>query len=371
MYDIGKEELSALEALFKTRKFFRYQGPNVTTLSTELEGQFSDYLGMEQSLLVTSGTNALILALRSLGVNKGDEVLVPSYTFVATIAAVITIGATPVICSVGSGLTIDADSLNNKVNEKTKAIIPVHMDGLPANMDAILAFAKKHNLVVIEDVAQAIGGSYKGKKLGGLADAGCFSFNVDKIISCGEGGLVSFADEEPYKKALMLHDIPNSFGMTLKDYLSAIPYEVGYSMRMSEISAAILTEQFKRLDGIIHKLRVNKKLLLEGLQALKGQIISSNDPAGDCSTHLHIKVSDPLMASEVSRKLTERGILTTPLYARPAHCYWHWQNLLGQSDLPTKDRVHLSSIIRMATPYDVEAKAINEMAQNIAEVLLG
>ncbi|HLW57146.1 MAG TPA: DegT/DnrJ/EryC1/StrS family aminotransferase [Bacteriovoracaceae bacterium] len=371
MYDIGKEELSALENLFKTRKFFRYQGPNVPTLSTELESRFSEYLGMKHSLLLTSGTNALILALRSLGIEKGDEVLVPSYTFVATIAAVIAVGATPVICSVGNGLTLDPDSLENKVNEKTKAIIPVHMDGLPANMDGILAIAKKHNLIIIEDVAQAIGGSYKGQKLGGLADAGCFSFNVDKIISCGEGGLVSFASEVPYRKALMLHDIPNSFGMTLKDYLSSIPYEVGYSMRISEISAAILTEQFKRLDGIIHQLRTNKKLLLEGLQALNGQIIFSDDPAGDCSTHLHIKVSDPLMASEVSRKLTEKGILTTPLYARPAHCYWHWQHLLGERDLPTKDRIHLSSIIRMAIPYDVEAKVIREMTSNIVEVLLG
>ena len=142
-------------------------------------------------------------------------------------------------------------------------------------------------------------------------------------------------------------------------------------MRISEISAAILTEQFKRLDGIIHQLRTNKKLLLEGLQALNGQIIFSDDPAGDCSTHLHIKVSDPLMASEVSRKLTEKGILTTPLYARPAHCYWHWQHLLGERDLPTKDRIHLSSIIRMAIPYDVEAKVIREMTSNIVEVLLG
>lgn len=369
MYDIGKEELLALESLFKTKKFFRYQGPNVPTISTELESEFSQYLGMNKSLLLTSGTNALILALRSLNIGKGDEVLVPSYTFVATIAAVLAVGATPVICSVGKGLTIAPEFLEEKLTKNTKAIIPVHMDGLASEMEAILDFAQKFKLIVIEDVAQAIGGSYQGQKLGGLGAAGCFSFNVDKIISCGEGGLVSFASEEQFKKALMLHDIPNSFGMTLKEYLSSLPYEVGYSMRISEISSAILMEQFKKLDGIISKLRHNKKTLLSGLTKIKHQIILGSDVNGDCSTHLHIKVSDPLRASELSRKLTENGILTTPLYARPAHCYWHWQNLVDQSSLPTKDRIHLSSIIRMAIPFEIEMSQLENMVITILEAL--
>jgi 8-amino-3,8-dideoxy-alpha-D-manno-octulosonate transaminase len=367
MYEIGSEELSELEELFKKKKFFRYQGKDVATNCSLFEKEFSQYLGMKHSLFVTSGTNALFLALKSLGIGEGDEVIVPSYTFIATITAVLHVGATPVVASIGQGLTLDANLIESKITSKTKAIIPVHMDGYPSDMDAILSLAEKNGLFIIEDVAQAVGGEYKGKKLGSFGHASCFSFNVDKIISCGEGGLVAFKEEAPFKKALMLHDAPVSFGMTYKDYLSDIPREAGYSMRMSEISAVIMRKQLSRLDHIILQLRIQKKLLVSHLAVISDKLLEVSDPSGDCSTHLHLKCSDPLQASEFAKVLTEGGVLATPLYARPVHCYWHWQGLLkdGVKDLG-RDRIHLSSILRIAIDYESNHEEVIQKAMKIS-----
>ena len=367
MYEIGSEELNDLEELFKTKKFFRYQGRDVATHSSLFEKEFSQYLGMKHSLFVTSGTNALFLALKSLGVGEGDEVIVPSYTFIATITAVLHVGAIPIVASIGKGLTLDASLISSKITPKTKAIIPVHMDGYPTDMDSLISLAEVHKLLIIEDVAQAVGGEYKGRKLGSFGHASCFSFNVDKIISCGEGGLVAFPEENTYKKALMLHDAPVSFGMTYKDYLSDIPREVGFSMRMSEISAVIMRKQLSRLDHIIQKLRIQKKVLLSQLSIISDKLLEVSDPEGDCSTHIHIRCADPLQASELAKSLTEDGVLATPLYARPVHCFWHWQELLegGTKDLG-RDRIHLSSILRIAVDYDLSEKALTEKGMKIA-----
>lgn len=369
MYQIDHEELKELEQLFKGKKFFRYQGKNVATHCSLFEKEFSNYLGMKHSLFVTSGTNALLLALKVLNIGEGDEVIVPSYTFVATITAVLHAGATPIIASIGSGLTLDPDQLETKLTKKTKAIIPVHMDGLPTDMTGIMAFAEKHKLLIVEDVAQAVGGDYRGQKLGSFGNAGCFSFNVDKIISCGEGGMVSFKEETHYKKALMLHDAPVSYGATFKDYLSDVPREVGFSMRMSEISAVIMRKQLKRLDGIIEHLRNNKKTMLSNLGPISELILSAL--GGECATHFHLKSSDPVSAGELARSLAENGILATPLYTRPAHCFWQWQQLIKHDvkDL-APDRVHLSSILKIAVDFDLSPEDLERKSRKLSEIIL-
>ena len=354
MYDIGKEEISALEDLFKTKKFFRYQGPGVETQTSLFEKEFSSHIGMPHSLFVTSGTNALTLALESLGIGAGDEVIIPSYTFVATANAVLSAKAIPVICGVGEGLTLDPTQLLAKINSRTKAVIPVHMDGLPCDLDAILKVAREKNIFVVEDVAQAVGGSYKGKRLGSFGDAGCFSFNVDKIISCGEGGLVSFKNEEHYKKALKLHDGPVSFGATFKDYLSDMAPAPAHSMRVSEIQSAMMRVQLRRLDSILKRLRVKKQEWRESVSC-----VESHDPAGDCGTTIHLNLGDPGKAASFAQNATKQGVITVPLYARPAHCFWQWLPILGLTENEARklnfefaeDRLKLSSIVRIQVDY--------------------
>jgi 8-amino-3,8-dideoxy-alpha-D-manno-octulosonate transaminase len=367
VYSIGKEELARIEELFLTKKFFRYQGKDVETNCSKFEQQFSEYIGVKHSLFVTSGTNALILALEANGISAGDEVIVPSYTFVATITAVLNVGATPIVANVGEGLTLDVANLHKYLTKKTKAIIAVHMDGLPCEMDHIVSFAKAHSLLTIEDVAQAIGGSYQGKKLGSWGDVSCFSFNVDKIISCGEGGMVCFKNESTFKLALKIHDSPVSFGATHKDYLSDTPPVVGHSMRVSEISAVIMQEQLKRLDFIIAELKRRKSLIFSLLQPIKEMLLYPYLIEGDCSTHFHLKFSDPITSAELAKKMTAQGLVAVPLYARPAHCYWHWQHLLPQEiSLASSQRMHLSNIIRVAVDYSLSDE---ELAKQIGLVV--
>jgi 8-amino-3,8-dideoxy-alpha-D-manno-octulosonate transaminase len=352
MYLIGKEEITKIEELFLSKKLFRYQGKDVETNCTKLEKEFSSYLDVKHSLFVSSGTNALILALQAHGISTGDEVIVPSYTFVATITAVINVGARPVVASVGSGLLLDGAHLQSLITPRTKAIIAVHMDGLPCDMQQLSTFAKMNSLLLVEDVAQAVGGSVQGKKLGSWGDVSCFSFNVDKIISCGEGGMVCFNDEQRYKKALQMHDAPVSFGATHKEYLSDLSPVVGHSMRMSEISAVIMREQLKRLDDIINELKRRKSIIYEMLQPISDVLLFPKIIDGDCSTHFHLKFSDPLTTSSLSKKITSSGLNAIPLYARPAHCYWHWQHLIpAGNQVGGAERMHLSNIVRIAVDF--------------------
>lgn len=369
MYQLDQSELEAIKRLFESKKLFRYHGKDVATQCSAFEYEFAEYLGMKHALFVTSGTNALVLALRALGVSQGDEVIVPSYTFVATVAAVIQVGAVPVVASVGDGLTIDTDQLEKKLTKKTKAIIPVHMDGLPVNIVGVLEFAKKYSLLVIEDVAQAIGGEFNQNKLGSFGDASCFSFNMDKIITCGEGGLVAFKDEANYKKALQLHDAPIRYGATFKDYLSDVKVDVGYSMRMSEISAVIIREQFKKLPNILKKLRENRKHLLKALRN-DSLLIKSTDPQGECGTHIHFKLSDPIAAGGVARELSTMGFQSQPLNTRPSHCFWLWQDLITTdlSDL-RMDRMHLSSILRVAVDFDATKSDLEKLSGTLDTIL--
>lgn len=330
MYDLGNEEIEALTELLKSKKLFRYQG-NTHSQCQLFEQEFSRYMGAGPSLLLTSGTNALLNALKSLGVGAGDEVLVPSFTFVATPAAVIQAGAKVVLVNINESLTMCPVDLRKKITSKTRAIIPVHMDGLPCEMDKILAVAKDHKLLVIEDVAQAAGGSFRGKKLGTFGEAGCFSFNADKIITCGEGGAVIFRDEDSYKKGLVFHDPGISYGHTYKEYLKTNKQVAGISMRTSEISGTLMRVQLSKLDQILERLRERKKVLSQDLKEKGVDFISSLDTAGDCGTSLHLRIYDPIKASQICRDLLDSEVVAVPVSSKPAYTFLQWIDLLELS----------------------------------------
>lgn len=357
MYEIGKEELSALEKLFETKKLFRYQG-EVETECARFEKNFSSYLGRGSSLVLSTGTNALVLALQVLGVKPGDEVIIPSYTFIADVTAVKRIGANPVVARVDESLNLDLEDVRKKITEKTKALILVYMDGLFPDVEKYCQFCQEHNLIFIEDVAQSLGGEFKGRKLGSFGDASCFSFNVDKIISAGEGGLVNFKEEDHYKKALMLHDMPVKFGRTYNHYLQDVPYEVGYSMRVSEISGAILKVQLKRLPGIVSKLRMHRQALMEAAPALPW--IKAQEDSQQASTQLLLKMENPQMVADVVNEMLSQNMSALPLYGKPVHCYWQWLDIVYPERLEKKrfefemmdQRLFLSSILKIPVTYN-------------------
>lgn len=245
------------------------QGPKVK----ELEDEIAEYLGVKYAIAVTNCTSALHLALLSIGIKKGEAVLVADFTFPATGHAVLYCRAKPIFVDIDlKTYNINPESIEEKITERTKAIIPVHTFGQPAEMDKIMEIAKDHNLKVIEDAACALGAKYKDKYAGTIGDVGCFSFHARKGITTGEGGMVVTNDKNLADKIRNL----SVFGMTSawdreKSTEFIIPEftELGYNYKMSDITAAVGVTQLQRLEKIIEKKRALAKYWDEKLQEIK------------------------------------------------------------------------------------------------------
>ena len=286
MYEIGQEEIDAVARVIRSGQLFRYRGGEGGE-ADRFERRMAELLGARHFLAVTSGTAALVCGLAGLEIGPGDEVLVPAYTWLASPAAVLAVGAIPVLVECDESLTMDPDDLERKIGPRTRAIMPVHMVGRPCCMDRILAIARARGLYVIEDACQAVGGSYKGRRLTTLGNAGAFSFNQCKNIACGEGGGLATSDTRLYHRALVQHDLGSNF----REHVSElqVPVFLGGNYRFNEILAAIMNEQLTRLDGILERLRVRKNHFLGCLKPhALFRPTPSHDPAGDCGSNLAV-----------------------------------------------------------------------------------
>ncbi len=239
----------------------------------EFESIFAAYCGTRYGVATSNGTTALHLALLTLGIGPGDEVIVPALTFVATANAVVYTGAKPVFADVDEQTwTLDPAQMEPLINERTRAVIPVHLYGHPADMAPILDLARRHGLWVIEDAAEAHGAAYQGKKVGGLGDLGCFSFYGNKIISTGEGGMVVTNNPEWAEKARILRD----HGMSReKKYWHPV---IGYNFRMTNLQAAIGVGQMKKIETIIQRKREIARRYAQGLSGFNGVILPPEAP---------------------------------------------------------------------------------------------
>lgn len=329
MYFIGDEEIEALKKLFEKKRFYRYQSGYQSECDL-FEKEFSAFTQTPYSLLLSSGTNALMVSLLAAGIQPGDEVLIPTYTFVATAAAVVQAGAIPVLIDIDRNLSLDLAQAKKKISDRTKAVILVHMDGLAANVLETQKFCEEHSLIFIEDVAQAIGGSFGNKKLGSFGSFGCYSLNENKNISCGEGGIVVTQNRKAYEKAFCLHDTPAQFNPTKKDFFTEISPFIGFSMRVSEIQGAIMRVQLTRLDFILNELRMRKSALCHSLGGLDGIAVVQGYSPGECASSLHLQLTDPEKINIIGKKLREVGYLFAPVTTRPAHASWKWNHLLGE-----------------------------------------
>lgn len=326
---MGDDELLAIKRVFDKGNTYRYQLEESECAAFERE--FSERLGFEKSIIITSGTNALVAALLALDVGPKDEVIIPSYTYIATASAVLTVGAIPVVVNIAKDMTISVEEIKSSITERTKAIIPVHMDGLQCDIEAIVELAKEKNLSVIEDVAQAMGGKYKGKYLGTFGDVGCFSLNRDKILSCGEGGIVATRRADLVEKLLCLSDHGYSFNPLHKESFPTMKPFLGLSMRVSDISGAIMRVQLEKLSKIQNAYRERKDIFLEELKNIGDnfEIVASRDPGGDCCTSIHLNCKAPDRAMILSKKLLQHQIYSIPVTLRNAHCVWKWKDMLG------------------------------------------
>lgn len=322
MYRIGKEEIAELTKVIESRNMFKINSG--LKESEQVETKLKEKFGTEYPIFMTSGHAALTSALIGLGIGPGDEVIVPAYTYIATAMAVVAAGAMPVIAESDDTLTLCPIDTEKKITKHTKAIIPVHIQGFPCNMDAIMALAKKYNLYVLEDACQADGGEYKGKKLGTIGDAGGLSFNYFKIISSGEGGALLTNRKEVFERALIYHD-SNAvafFGNQLEGFETE--GFCGNEYRSNELCAAVMNVQLDRMEGILADLRKAKKYMMDGISDL-AKFIPSNDIEGDCGTTIGVQFN----SEEKARKFaTYEGICGTLPIDIGKHVYKHWPPIM-------------------------------------------
>ncbi len=325
MFTIGQQEIDAVAEVINTRKLFRYADLEAGR-AYACESRMKEILGCNESLLVTSGTAALICGLVGLGIGPGDEVIVPAYTWLASAGAVLAVGAIPVLADVDETLTLDPADFERRIGPRTKAVIPVHMAGRPSDMDRILEVAKARGIAVLEDSCQAVGGSYKGRYLATIGDAGAFSFNVYKNISCGEGGALLTNDRRIYERALYYHDMGSAFrGHTLSE-----PEFLGNTYRMNEIQSAVLYVQLGRLEGILAQLRERRNWIQDAILAADAPLTlsPSADIAGDCGVHVSFLFETGEARIRFCERAAELGCKLSSPIDSGKHVYTNWTTLL-------------------------------------------
>jgi 8-amino-3,8-dideoxy-alpha-D-manno-octulosonate transaminase len=306
----GAEERKEVNDVMESGVLFRYNHDalrNGHWKSREFEKALADWNGVQYAHACTSGSTAVAIAMASCGVGAGDEVIVPPFTYIATVEGALLAGALPIFAEIDETLCLSADTIRKALTPKTKAVVLVHMCGSMANLDEIVALCEEKNLVLIEDTAQALGGSYKGKALGSIGKMGCFSFDFFKIITCGEGGAVITNDEALYNNAHQFADhghdhIGDNRGM------EGHPI-IGFNYRIGELNAAIGVAQMRKLPYIISQQKKHKKAMQASLAKFP-QITFRQipDPEGDASTFLDFFLPDEATAKKAVQALKDAGV---------------------------------------------------------------
>jgi dTDP-4-amino-4,6-dideoxygalactose transaminase len=313
---------------------FRYYNPKPSKVAAA-ESAMKDLIGTKFCLAVNSCTSALVAAYRALGIGAGDEVIVPGYTFFATAATVASSNAIPIIVDVDDSLCIDAEKIEKAITKRTKAIVPVHMRGAPAQMDAIMDIANKKGIPVVEDVAQAGGGSFRGKRLGSIGTIGCFSFDYYKVIVSGEGGFVTTDNEWLYTRAQSWHDCaacwrPDRFARERKEG----ELFCGENYRMSELEGAVALAQIRKADKMLTGYRCAKKLIKEAIEKFKGiNFRHITDPDGDTAICLVMFMPDVETTRKALKAMQAEGVPAGGIYdskIRDWHIYGYWEHILDK-----------------------------------------
>ena len=332
--ELGVEEKARVLDVLEKKRIFRYLPKGLETSEcSALEAEYRSFLGTKYALAVNSGTSALISALVACGVGPGDEVILPAYTWVATAAAITMVGAIPVLCEIDESLTIDPQDLAKRITPRTKAVIVVHMRGISAAMDAIMSIAKKHDLKVIEDAAQANGGTYQGRMLGSIGDVGCFSLQQSKVITTGEGGMVVTNSEDLWQRAVLYHD---GAGYQFRFIERKIPAFPGQNYRLTELQAALSLGQLQKMPRILQQMKSNKQRIVSALRTQsKIDLAPVFGTEGDLGLSLIFYVLDGKQAHNIAEALTAEGIEAFQVYdgvSNDQHIYINWEFLMAKRD---------------------------------------
>jgi 8-amino-3,8-dideoxy-alpha-D-manno-octulosonate transaminase len=331
---IGAAEIEAVEDVLRSQVFYRYHGSKVAAFERRFS---SDVVDGQGTLAVNSGSSALQIALAALDEEPGFEVLVPVLGFVSTATAVAAAGGVPRFVPVDTSLGIDVRAAERSVTSRTRAVLAVHLYGAACDLDAVRSFAAHHHLHVVEDVAQACGASYLGRPLGTHGLVSAFSFQHFKLLSTGEGGLVTSADQQILDRSQCLHDAASYW------VARAVAERVGRlrmppaNLRMSEVEGALGLVQLARMPGWIGRLRAAKRRLAGYVADVAGLTLRPlPDPDGEIGTALIFSCPDPGSAAEVVRKLRDEGVNAAPLLGADGtnrHFAGDWSHVLAQCGL--------------------------------------
>ncbi|OEK00522.1 glutamine--scyllo-inositol aminotransferase [Roseivirga sp. 4D4] len=306
----GEEERKEVNDVLESGILMRYGFDHMRNghwKAKELEEAVQSTFGIQHAQLTSSGTTALSTAMAVMGVGAGDEVIMPTFTFVASFEAIIAAGATPVLVDIDETLCLDPKAVEAAITSKTKMVMPVHMCGSMAQMDQIQNICKKHDLLLLEDACQAIGGTFKGQKLGTIGDGGTFSFDFVKTITCGEGGVFMTDNEEYYINADHYTDhghdhIGSDRGAETHPFL-------GYNFRISELHAAVGLGQIKKLDWILETQRKNNAVIKAALSQVEGVTFRRiPDPEGDNASFLSFFLPTEDLTRKAHKELLANGL---------------------------------------------------------------
>lgn len=333
----GAEEKKEINEVLETGVLFRYefgeQRRGVYKVRN-FEQAFARYCGTSHGQAVTSGTAALKVALAALGVGPGDEVITQCFTFVATWEAILDLGAIPVFTEVDQTLNMDPVDLEKKITARTRVIIPVHMLGAAARIEEIKAVADRHNIVILEDTAQAAGGTVKGKRLGSFGSCGTFSFDAVKTMTTGEGGMIVTDDEKLWRDMSEYHDHGHDHVVNPGGRGGEGRSFVGFNYRMMELQGAIGLAQLAKLDSMIAAQKKNKAALKEAISVLPGVSFRTLvDEDGDTATFIAFFLPDAQSARKVNTVLRENKAGAISFAENSWHYYPKWEHLLNGSTL--------------------------------------
>lgn len=313
-YYFGDEERAAVTKVLEARSPFRYYGHDLQHYADQLEAAYRRRLGRAHALAVNSGTSALSIAMAMLDVGPGDEVLVPGYFWASCASSVVRAGAIPRLVDIDDSFVMDPHDLEAKISPRSKAVLLVHMSGATGHLDRLLETARSHHLPVIEDVAQANGGSFRGRPLGSFGDIAIFSFQYNKAITAGEGGMIVCDEEDLFHRAHAVHDLGyprNESGRLVTDDPKVQLW--GHGSRMSELSAAVLVAQERKLDPLVEKMRSLSSKLYRGLGRIAGVTPRSRpDPDGDNGAFVLLTWPDAQTNEAMVAATRAAGVATGP-----------------------------------------------------------
>jgi 8-amino-3,8-dideoxy-alpha-D-manno-octulosonate transaminase len=370
----GAEERKELNDVLQNGILMRYgfDGPrNGIWKAKELEAAICKTFGSNYAQLTSSGTSALTTALSALGIGYGDEVIMPTFTFVASFESLLSVGAIPVLVDVDETLTLNPDAVRKAITPKTKAVMPVHMCGAMADVDALQAICKEYNLILLEDACQSIGASYKGKFLGTIGDAGTFSFDFVKIITCGEGGAIMTNREDVYIKC----DGYSDHGHDHKgnDRGAETHPFVGYNYRISELHAAVGLAQIRKLNSFLETNRRNHaqlKTILSRVPEISFRHIP--DPGGDSCTFLSWFLPTEEITRDVVNEMKAQNILAGNFYWYDNN--WHyirkWNHLKDGATLSALHPDYKKTILQHANKNFAASDAVMSRCISTAISLL-